>query len=579
MGTFEVKDNFYLNGEPFQIISGAVHYFRVLPEYWQDRLEKLKALGCNTVETYIPWNMIEPRKGEISFEGRNDIGRFIKTAQTLGLWVIVRPTPYICSEWDFGGLPAWLLAEDGMRFRTCYEPFLNHVREYYKELFQVLTPLQITQGGPILLFQVENEYGSYGDDKEYLNALAEMMVENGAEVPLITSDGPWGDMLSCGKTKGVLQTANFGSHAEDGFWQLECAIGNRPKMCTEFWAGWFDHWGEGHHKEDPKAQAQVLEDILTRGHVNIYPAHGGTSFGFMAGANYDAKLHPDVTSYDFDAAISEDGQLTEKFREFKKVIQKFRDVPDVTFSTKIERKAYGTLKVKEKAGLFEVLDDISTPTESTWTLPMEKLGQDYGYTLYRSELTYEKNVERIRLMQANDRAKIYVDEEPVATLYDKELLEEHFLETPAVGKKVDILMENMGRVNYGPLLPYQRKGIDGGVVINGHYHYQWKHYTLPLHNVDQIPFEKGYTEGKPAFYKFVLETETLADTFLDFEGFGKGVVFVNGFPLGRYWENGPQKRLYLPAPLLKQGENEIVLFETEGKAGDSITLYAESKLE
>lgn len=579
MGKFEIREEFYLNDEKMKIISGGIHYFRVVPEYWRDRLEKIKALGCNTIETYVAWNVHEPKKGEFNFEGIADLKKFIELAQELGLWVIVRPSPYICAEWELGGLPGWLLAEDGMRLRSSYEPYLNHVRDYYKELFKILTPLQITKGGPIIMFQVENEYGAYGEDAAYLESLRDMMTENGVEVPFITSDGPWGDYLSCGKVEGVLQSANFGSKAKEQFAVLKKHIGDKPMMCMEFWVGWFDSWGDRHHVEDPKNHAQDLNDILEMGSVNIYMAEGGTNFGFMNGANYYDVLTPDVTSYDYDALLTEDGQITPKYEAFREVISRFREIPEVTFTTKIQRKAYGKLEPVAKAGLFEVLEDISTPVENHYPLPMEKLGQYYGYTLYRSELVRDKEIEKLRLLGANDRAKFYLDGKEIATLYDRELLSEKPLENKVTGDCLEILMENMGRVNYGAMMEHQNKGIKGAVVLNGHQHYKWTHYPLPLDNVDKIPFDKGYTEGKPAFYKFELQVEEAGDTFLDFTGFGKGVAFINGFNLGRFWEIGPQRRLYIPAPLLKQGKNDIILFETEGKTAPHITLCDEPGLE
>ena len=238
MGKFEIREEFYLNDEKMKIISGGIHYFRVVPEYWRDRLEKIKALGCNTIETYVAWNVHEPKKGEFCFEGIADLKKFIELAQELGLWVIVRPSPYICAEWELGGLPGWLLAEDGMHLRSSYEPYLNHIRDYYKKLFEILTPLQITKGGPILMFQVENEYGAYGEDAQYLETLKQIMLDNGVDVPFITSDGPWGDYLSCGKVDGVLQSANFGSKAKEQFAVLKKHIGDKPMMCMEFWVGW-----------------------------------------------------------------------------------------------------------------------------------------------------------------------------------------------------------------------------------------------------------------------------------------------------------------------------------------------------
>lgn len=578
MGKFEIREEFYLNDEKMKIISGGIHYFRVVPEYWRDRLEKIKALGCNTVETYVAWNVHEPKKGEFCFEGIADLKRFIELAQELGLWVIVRPSPYICAEWELGGLPAWLLAEDGMRLRSSYEPYLAHVREYYKKLFEILTPLQITKGGPILMFQIENEYGAYGEDTAYLESLKNMMTENGVDVPFITSDGPWSDYLSCGKVDGVLQSANFGSHAKEQFAVLKKHIGDKPMMCMEFWVGWFDAWGDRHHVEDPENHAKDFNDILEMGSVNIYMAHGGTNFGFMNGANYYDVLTPDVTSYDYDALLTEDGRITPKYEAFREVIRRFREIPEVEFTTKIERKAYGRLNVAERVGLFEALEDISTPVENHYPLPMEKLGQNYGYLLYRSELLRDKEIEKLRLLGANDRAKFYLDGKEIATLYDRELLSEKALDQTLHGDRLDILMENMGRVNYGAMMEQQNKGIKGAVVINGHQHYKWIHYPIPLENVDNLPFGKGYTQGLPAFYRFEFETEETADTFLDFSGFGKGCVFVNGFHLGRFWEVGPQTRLYVPGPLLKQGRNEIILFETEGKAAAFITLCDEPGL-
>lgn len=582
MNRFEIKEDFYLDGEKIKIISGGIHYFRVVPEYWRDRLEKIKALGCNTIETYVAWNVHEPKKGEFCFEGIADLGRFLALAGELGLWAIVRPSPYICAEWEFGGLPAWLLAEDGMRLRSSYEPYMNHIRDYYKKLFEVLAPLQITNGGPILMFQIENEYGAYGEDSAYLESLKQIMEDNGVTVPFITSDGPWGDYLSCGKVEGVLQSGNFGSKAKEQFAVLKKHIGDKPLMCMEFWVGWFDAWGDKHHTEPPEKHAKELNDILELGNVNIYMAEGGTNFGFMNGANYYDRLTPDVTSYDYDALLTEDGQITEKYKAFQEVISRFRKIPQVEFTTHIGRTAYGEIPVKEKVGLFEALDSIAAPEEHFYPQPMEKLGQAYGYILYRSELVRDKEIEKLFLFEANDRAKVYLDEREIATLYDRELLAEKKIEK-VCGERLDILVENMGRVNYGIRMERQNKGIKGAVVLNGHQHYKWTHYPLPLDNLEQLPFGKGYTEGLPAFYRFEFEAEEqkdgYLDTFLDVSGFGKGCAFLNGFNLGRFWEIGPQGRLYVPGPLIHAGKNEIILFETEGKAAEKITLCSEPKLD
>ena len=302
-GTLEIRDKFYLNGEPFQIISGGIHYFRILPEYWEDRLQKLKELGCNTVETYIPWNMHEPVKGKFDFYGEHvhgmlDVVSFVRTAQRLGLWVILRPSPYICAEWDFGGLPFWLLAGEEMDLRTSDERYLRHVRDYYDRLMPLLVPLQIDQGGPVLMLQVENEYGSFGNDKKYLESLRDMMRERGITVPLFASDGPDHNMLSNTKTEGIFPTANFGSGASKAFSILEEYTDGGPCMCTEFWIGWFDAWhDEVHHEGDTETAVKELENILELGNVNIYMFEGGTNFSFMNGSNYSDHLTADVTSH------------------------------------------------------------------------------------------------------------------------------------------------------------------------------------------------------------------------------------------------------------------------------------------
>lgn len=570
----EIKDTFYIDGLPTQIISGAIHYFRVVPEYWRDRLEKLLAMGCNTVETYIPWNMHEPEKGRFRFEKMLDVVRFVRLAQELGLYVILRPSPYICAEWEFGGLPAWLLREDGMRFRSAYPPFQRHVEEYYRELLPRLAPLQADRGGPVILMQVENEYGYYATDRDYLPWLRDLMRELGVTVPLLTSDGPFPESLNAGAVEGALPTGNFGSRTEERFATLSKYTKGRPLMCTEFWVGWFDHWGNGGHMTgNLEESVKDLDAMLRLGHVNIYMFEGGTNFGFMNGSNYYDALTPDVTSYDYDAVLTEDGQITEKYRRYQEVIQKYRAIPQVDFTTKITRKAFGTLPVKDKVSLFSVLEDLSAPIESVWPQSMELLGQNYGYILYRSNLDTEERLEKLRLWKANDRANIFVEQKPVATLYDRELLEEQELSADfAPGADIDILMENMGRVNFGPRLEEQRKGIAQCVQLNGHIHCHWKQYPLPLDNLQKLDFTKNWKPGVPGFYRFTLQVDDPADTFLDFSGWGKGVAFVNGFNLGRFWEIGPQRRLYIPAPLLKVGENEIILFETEGKTGENIRL-------
>ena len=585
MSGIEIKDRFYLDGEEFHLISGAIHYFRVVPQYWEDRLLKLRAMGCNTVETYIPWNMHEPKEGEFVFDGMLDLGKFIELAKSIGLYVILRPSPYTCGEWEFGGFPAWLLKEDGMKLRCTYKPYLDHVKRYYDTLMPYIKKYTYDNGGPVIMMQIENEYGYYGDDHEYMKWLYDLIRSYGIEVPLFTSDGPYDDAFRGGKIPGVLQTGNFGSHAKERFDFMKKYV-DGPLSCMEFWLGWFDDWGSGfHHTTSVEQNVEDFAYMLDNGNVNIYMFHGGTNFGFMNGSNYYDKLTPDVTSYDYDAVLTEDGQITDKYIAFQKEISKRYGLPEVEVPKPAIRKAYGKIKADGYVSLWDSLDNIADKHESVYPVSMEKLDQSYGYILYHTHLDEIPKMGEIRLMDANDRAKVYVDHENIATMYDRELLEakkiEPYVET--LDKDLDILVENMGRVNFGPYMQKQRKGIDGPVLINTRQHYGYDIYTLPLDNIDKLIFgdvnetkfgngadiEKENKEEKgtgPSFYRYTFEADECCDTFINMEGFGKGCVFINGFNLGRFWEVGPQKALYLPGPLIRKGKNEIVVFETEGKA-------------
>lgn len=571
---FKIGDQFYLRDKPFKIISGAIHYFRVVPEYWRDRLEKLKAMGCNTVETYVPWNMHEPREGEYRFEGMYDLRGFIKTAGELGLYVILRPSPYICAEWEFGGLPFWLLRDGEMKVRFSYKPFMDNIDRYFARLFEEFRDQQITQGGPIILMQVENEYGGYGNDKAYLYELAEMMRKYGAEVPLVTSDGPWHDMLDNGSIADVaLPTVNCGSGIKEHFARLKKFHGTvKPLMVMEFWIGWFDAWGDPHHHtRDQGSAAKELGDILDEGSVNIYMFHGGTNFGFTSGANYYERLAPDTTSYDYDALLTESGDITPKYKAFQEVIARYTQLPDVQLSTEIRKLAYGKVEAADKVSLFAIADRLAQPAYSPYPLTMESLDQPFGYVLYKSNLGRARKIEDFRLIQCADRANVYVNGQHLFTKYDLDMESKETFELTEPENELLVLVENMGRVNYSVKMNSQHKGIKGGVIVNGAFQSGWQQYGLSLDRIHEVDFSGEYTSGTPAFYRFELHVEEKGDTFLDFAGWGKGVAFVNGFNLGRFWEVGPQNRLYVPAPLLKEGLNEIILFETEGKIGDGIT--------
>lgn len=578
---FEIKDDFYLDGKPFKIISGAFHYFRTVPEYWRDRLEKLVNMGCNTVETYIPWNFHETNRGEFRFDGMRDIERFIALAQELGLYMIVRPSPYICSEWEFGGLPAWLLRDKNMRLRCSYKPFLDAVKDYYAVLIPKLAAHQYGSGGNIILVQTENEYGYYGNDKEYLAFLQNTMRKFGISVPFVTSDGPWNEAsFKSGMTDGALPTGNFGSSGEWQFGQMRKFIGEeKPLMCMEFWNGWFDAWGEEHHATAPETAAKELDELLKRGSVNFYMFEGGTNFGFMSGRNGGSKT-ADVTSYDYDAPLTEDGQITPKYELCKQIIAKYAPVRNIPLSQQIERKNYGEISLSEKVSLFATLKKISAPIKSPFPLSMEEIGQNYGYILYRAEIREYEALKDIRLENAADRVQGYYNGRNIFTAFAENISEKFEISADNLGGRVDLLCENIGRENFGTGLENQRKGILGGVVINDHRQFGYEIFPLPLdeNQISKIDFTAPYAESTPAFYKFEFEVETPCDTFLEAEGFGKGCAFVNGFNIGRFWEIGPQKRLYIPAPLLQKGKNVIILFETEGKSAESIILSDEPKL-
>ena len=565
MRTFEIKDTFLLDGKPFQIISGAIHYFRVVPEYWQDRLEKLKNMGCNTVETYIPWNLTEPKKGEFNFEGICDFEKFLDTAQKLGLYAIVRPSPYICAEWELGGLPSWLLAVPGLQPRCKNEPYYQNVRDYYKVLLPRLVNHQIDKGGNIILMQIENEYGYYGKDMSYLQFLANLMREEGITVPFVTSDGPWGKMFIRGQLDGALPTGNFGSHARPLFANMKRMMkktGNTgPLMCMEFWVGWFDAWGNKEHKTSKiKRNIKDLNYMLKKGNVNFYMFHGGTNFGFMNGSNYFAKLTPDVTSYDYDAPLSEDGKITEKYRVFQNIIKKYRDFEEIPLSTKITQKAYGVVKAEKSVRLFDILPQLAQAQSVEGSdLPcMEKAGQNYGYIIYETKAPAPSS--GLKIENGQDRIIGYKNEEPRFTLFDKETANEQKLDL-AAGDKLTLMVENLGRVNFADKIPYQRKGINGKVLADGNALSNWNYYCLNLDGsqLSKINWDASSRKddtgvtgtdkaSTPTFTRLTFDVEEACDTYLDFTGWGKGCIFLNGFNLGRFWEIGPQKRLYVPAP-------------------------------
>jgi len=585
--TFEVKKNeFCLNGKPFKIYSGAMHYFRTLPEYWEDRLLKLKLAGFNTVETYVCWNLHEPKKGEFDFSGMLDIVKFLETAKKLGLYAIVRPGPYICAEWEFGGFPAWLLKDKNIELRCNNEVYLGHVRDFFEKLFAILRPWLITNGGNIIAMQIENEYGSYGNDKRYLGALKDMYGELGIDVLLFTSDGTWCNMLSGGTIEGILPTLNFGSRASSAFSALK-PYGDVPKMCMEFWCGWFDHWGEKHHKRGADSIIKEIEEFLSQGaSFNMYMFHGGTNFGFNAGSNHNKGFAPTVTSYDYCAPLTEWGDYTEAYHKIRKLLCEKQGIALTELPPSPVMQNVGRVKLTESADLFENLDAISAKHYSPLPRGMEAYGQSHGLIYYKTVLKGKYSGSFLSIDDVHDYAHVYLDKKKIAVIdrmkkdsfFNKlKLKKQLYVGGVSSECELGILVDAMGRVNYGADL-YDRKGISKVMLANQTL-MDFTVHTIALDNLEKLEFKRlsaDTDKNGPVFLKGYFEAEG-KDCFVNMKGFTKGYVFVNGFNLGRYWDIGPQKALYLPGALLKE-KNEIVIFEMEKYSSAEVTIQAEPVL-
>lgn len=575
--TFEIRGKDFLkDGKPVKIVSGAVHYFRNMPDTWPDIFAKLKALGCNCVETYCAWNMHEKIQGEFDFTGILDLAGFIKTAQEFDLMVIVRPGPYICSEWEFGGLPWWIQCHSDMEIRCMNKKYISFFDRYLDRVCDEIRPLLCTNGGPIIMVQCENEYGSYGDDKGYLNYLRDGFIRRGIDVPLFTSDGTTLDALSDGTIEGCLSTINFGSRVEERFQVHDELFPDSPKMCMEMWDGWFDAWGDDkHHTTSPEDYAKTVDDMLTRGSMNMYMFIGGTNFAFTSGANHYEKFTPDVTSYDYDALLTECGDITPKYIAVREVIKKHMgcDLPEIPCNRK--KQAYGRFKLTKSTGFFNALNQLSKPINSNVPECMENYGCGYGYIAYTTTLNRDYNEAKLSFESLGDRAQIYINNELIDILYINERLATTF--SAKAGDKLTVLCENMGRTNYGPKM-MRKKGIAGRCLLDRKIHFNWDVYPLPMDNLDLLVFDnKSFTE-KSAFYKGSFTVDTKNDTFIKLDNFTKGFVTINGFNIGRYWEIGPQKTLYVPASILKEGENEIIVFESDGIKGDAEVEFCDTHI-
>ena len=565
MNRFEVgTGEFLLNGRPFKVYSGAIHYFRVPREYWKDRLQKLKACGFNTVETYVAWNSHMPRRGCFLTEGMLDLGAFLDTARELGLYAIVRPGPYICSEWEAGGLPWWLMKGD-IRLRCMDREYLESVDEYFDLLMPILVPRQITRGGNIILMQAENEYGSYGDDLRYMNYIKDALVNRGAEVPIFTSDGDCKWMLTGGEAQGALRTVNFGSDPDRNFASLRQYNPDGPLMCGEFWLGWFDHWGEEHHSRSPEEAAQSFERILDRGaSVNVYMFHGGTNFGFMNGANCtrEGEYQPTVNSYDDDALLTEWGDITPKYRLFRDALKRHGAPVDENEPEPTAKRAYGRVELKPVCDVTSWAKQHIQPIKSGNPVSMEEAGQATGFILYSAFFRGPREELRLETDGLADRAYVLVDGRFKGVIY-RNSKSDICVEIPEKGAQIDLLVENMGRTNYGIFLK-DPKGVKA-VRLGQMFLFGWETYSLPMDDVSGMRSETSDESFVPTLFEGEFDAgDTPRDTFIRTDGFKKGVVFVNGKPLSRYWEIGPQKTCYLPAPFMNKGVNKLQVLELEG---------------
>jgi beta-galactosidase len=567
-----VGNQFIEDGQPLQIIAGAMHYFRVHPDLWADRLTRMAWCGCNALETYVAWNVHEIKPGVFDFSGWQDLPRYLELAAEHGLRCIVRPGPYVCTEWDLGGLPAWLLADPGMRLRCHYQPYLDACDRYLDALTARLVPLQASAGGPIVAVQVENEYGSYGNDKVYLAHLRDGLRARGYDGLLFTSDGPTDFMLEGGTLPDVLKVVNFGSDVKGAFAKLREHQPEGPLMCGEFWNGWFDHWGAEHHVRPPEEVAQTLDDLLgLGGSVSFYMFHGGTNFGYFNGANFSTGYEPTIGSYDYDAPLAENGALTPKYHAFREVIGKYAPLPTGPQPEDPPVCAYGPVTMTGCVSLSDALEGLSTPVQRPTPDPMEFVGQDFGFVLYRTQVHGPREDQHLVLQECHDRAQVFVDGEYRGLIYRNDPEPTVTLGFAAGNYQLEILVENMGRINYGPKL-HDRKGITEGVRLGGQFLYGWTIYPLPLEDLSSLRFGAEVSPTGPAFYRGTFTVDTPTDTYLALPGWTKGIAFINGFNLGRYWEIGPQRTLYIPAPLLHEGENELIVFELHGMQSPVVEL-------
>lgn len=570
------KSTFLLNGKPFTVKAAELHYTRIPAPYWEHRIEMCKALGMNTICLYVFWNIHEQTEGQFDFTGQNDIAAFCRLAQKHGMYVIVRPGPYVCAEWEMGGLPWWLLKKKDIVLRTLDPYFMERTAIFMKEVGKQLAPLQITRGGNIIMVQVENEYGAYAVDKPYVSAIRDIVKSAGfTEVPLFQCD--WSSTFDRNGLDDLLWTINFGTGAniEQQFKRLREARPETPLMCSEFWSGWFDHWGRKHETRPAKSMVQGIKDMLDRNiSFSLYMAHGGTTFGHWGGAN-NPSYSAMCSSYDYDAPISEPGWTTDKYFQLRDLLKNYlpagEQLPEIP-------EAFPVIEIPEVeftqvAPLFSNLPEAK---ESMDIQPMEAFDQGWGTILYRTTLQEPvENGTTMKITEVHDWAQVFADGKLLARLDRRR--GEFALQLPVLkkGTRIDILVEAMGRVNFDESI-HDRKGITEKVeLVRGKQSAELKNWTVYSFPVDYSfvqdkRYKNGTAQTMPAYYRTTFRLDKVGDTFLDMSTWGKGMIWVNGLAIGRFWEIGPQQTLFMPGCWLKEGENEIIVLDLKGPEKASI---------
>lgn len=568
--TFSIGDKtFLLDGKPFLIKAAEMHYTRIPAEYWEHRIQMCKALGMNTICIYAFWNIHEQKEGEFDFKGQNDIAAFCRLAQKHGMYIMLRPGPYVCSEWEMGGLPWWLLKKKDIKLRTNDVYFLERTKLFMNEIGKELADLQVSRGGNIIMVQVENEYGAYATDKEYIANIRDIVKGAGfTDVPLFQCD--WSSTFQRNGLDDLVWTINFGTGAniDAQFKKLQEARPNAPLMCSEFWSGWFDHWGRKHETRDAETMVSGIKDMLDR-HISfsLYMTHGGTTFGHWGGANSPAYSAM-CSSYDYDAPISEAGWATPKYYKLREMMMQYADsaqvIPDVPAAYPVIE--ISEFELKEVAPLF---DNLPEPKLSEDIKPMEQFDQGWGTILYRTSLPEVKEGTTLLIDEVHDWAQVYADGKLLGRLDRRRGQNSLVLPSLQKGTRLDILVEAMGRVNFDVAI-HDRKGITNKVELLTETDKKelknWEVYSFPVDY--DFAESKKYAEGEkldaPAYYRATFELDRVGDVFLDMQTWGKGMVWVNGKAMGRFWKIGPQQTLFMPGCWLKKGKNEIIVLDLLG---------------